>query len=120
MCAKSHRTVRLVECVDTSSRALFNKLLRDSIVKVRWEVEWCEETDDSVGGGGGGGGGTQIRQWIPSIAKYYIRLSNQVLLEDHLAQEKAFVLAPADQNLRLIRCGTKRHRMAVCCIPFLC
>lgn len=66
------RTVRLVECVDTSSRALFNKLLRDSIVKVRWEVEWYEEADDS-------GDGAQFRQWIPYIAKYYIRLSNQVL-----------------------------------------
>lgn len=90
-----HRTIRLVECVDESSIALFNKLLRDSIVKVRWEVEWHEETGVVAPG---------PKSWVPTTARYYIRLNNEVLLEDHATHEKGLVLLPADYNLRLIRC----------------
>ena len=38
-----HRTVHLVECVDGKSEALFNKIVRDSVTKIRWDLEWFEE-----------------------------------------------------------------------------
>ena len=38
-----YRTVHLVECVDGITEALFNKIVRNSVVKVRWELEWFEE-----------------------------------------------------------------------------
>lgn len=38
-----YRTVHLIECVDGKSDALFNKIVRDSVVRVRWEVDWFEE-----------------------------------------------------------------------------
>jgi hypothetical protein len=38
-----YRTVHLVECVDGISEALFNKIVRNSVVKVRWELQWFEE-----------------------------------------------------------------------------
>ena len=44
-----YRTVHLIECVDGKSDALFNKMIRDSIVKIKWELEWFEEDLDENG-----------------------------------------------------------------------
>lgn len=44
-----HRTVHLVECVDNKTDALFNKIVRDSVIKVKWDVEWFEESEDGTG-----------------------------------------------------------------------
>jgi hypothetical protein len=38
-----HRTVHLVECVDGNTEALFNKIIRENIIRVKWEVDWFEE-----------------------------------------------------------------------------
>lgn len=100
-----HRTVHLVECVDGKTEALFNKIVRDSIMKVRWEVEWFEE-----------GAGVEKQQqdvengiegrWVLSIARYYIQMANQVLVEDQdFGQDsRGFVMLTADMNLRLRTC----------------
>ena len=104
-----HRTVHLIECADGNSEALFNKINRDSVVKVRWEVEWFEE-----------GAGTQhqvpndtstpLGRWVPSIARYYIRIANQLLVEDEDFgnDSKGFVMLTADLNLRLKRCQKEK------------
>jgi hypothetical protein len=90
-----HRTVHLIECVDKTTDALFNKIVRDSVVKVRWEVEWFEEGEDENQG-----------RWIKSTARFLVRIANQLLVEDENFGEdsKGFVMLTADLNLRLIKC----------------
>jgi hypothetical protein len=100
-----HRTVHLVECVDGHTEALFNKIIRDSITKVRWEVEWFEE---------GNGTERQIPElenspegrWVHSMARYYIQMANQLLVEDEdIGQEsRGFVMLTADLNVKLRTC----------------
>lgn len=92
-----HRTVHLIECVDKKTDALFNKIVRDSVVKVRWEVDWYEEHD-----GGDSGAG----RWITSTARFLVRIANQLLVEDEdFGQDtKGFVMLTADHNLRLRKC----------------
>lgn len=90
-----YRTVHLIECVDGKSDALFNKCVRDSVVKVKWDVEWFEE--DADGGGG---------KWVKSLARFYIRMANQILVEDILSGEHShgYVMLTADLNVRLRKC----------------
>lgn len=100
-----HRTVHLVECVDGKTEALFNKIVRDSVTKVRWEVEWFEE---------GNGNEKQIPElenspegrWVLSIARYYIQMANQLLVEDEdIGQDsRGFVMLTADINVKLRTC----------------
>lgn len=104
-----HRTVHVVECVDGKSDALFNKIVRDSVIKVKWDVEWFEENPD--GGqdwedGTDGNGGT----WVSSSARYYIRIANQLLVEDKdFGQDtRGFVILTADLNVRLLSCHKGR------------
>lgn len=98
-----HRTVHLIECMDGGSLALFNRIVRDSIIKVKWELEWYE--DSEAGGHGHGGGGV----WVTSHARYYIRMANQLLVEDQAhggtAEEaRGFVIITADLSVRLVSC----------------
>jgi hypothetical protein len=100
-----HRTVHLVECVDGKSEALFNKIVRDSVTKIRWDLEWFEE-----------GVGTEKQspeladspegRWVKSIARYYIQIANQLLVEDEdFGQDaRGFVMLTADVNVRLHLC----------------
>jgi hypothetical protein len=100
-----YRTVHLVECVDEKTDALFNKIIRDSVIKVRWEVEWFEE---------GEGGDKQVEadadavtgKWMLTTARYFIRIANQLLVEDEgFGQDnKGFVMLTADLNVRLQWC----------------
>ena len=100
-----YRTLHLLECVDGKTDALFNKIVRDSIIKIRWELKWFEEDadtpepvspDESVPG-----------RWIQSIGRYYIRIANQLLVEDEESTkgDKGFVMIPADINVRLHHCS---------------
>lgn len=100
-----HRTVHLVECVDGKTEALFNKIVRDSVTKVRWEVEWFEEgqgTEKQMEDVDGGPEG----RWVLSIARYYIQMANQLLVEDEdFGQDaRGFVMLTADLNVRLRVC----------------
>jgi hypothetical protein len=92
-----HRTVHLIECVDKKTDALFNKIVRDSVVKVRWEVDWYEEHESAESGAG---------RWIMSTARFLVRIANQLLVEDEdFGQDtKGFVMLTADHNLRLRKC----------------
>ncbi len=103
-----YRTMHLIECVDGKTDALFNKVVRDSIIKIRWELKWFEEDpeapeaaspDDTVPG-----------RWIQSIGRYYIRIANQLLVEDEESAggEKGFVMITADHNVRLHHCSKGR------------
>jgi hypothetical protein len=104
-----YRTVHLIECVDGKTDALFNKIVRDSILKVRWELEWFEEVPPEQSGGdlvANGAGGAKGK-WVPSVARYYIRIANQLLVEDDEsgAEKKGFVMLTADVHVRLIHCS---------------
>ena len=103
-----YHTVHFIECVDGKTEALFNKIVRDSIIKIRWELKWFEEDpdapeaatpDDSVPG-----------RWIQSIGRYYIRIANQLLVEDEESAggEKGFVMILADLNVRFHHCSKGR------------
>ena len=98
-----YRTVHLIECVDGKTDALFNKIVRDSFTKVKWEVDWFEdetpssETDATKGQAAG--------KWSSSMARYYIRIANQLLLEDMDAKgARGFVMLTADLNVKLKKC----------------
>ena len=102
-----YRTVHLIECVDGKSDALFNKIVRDSIIKVKWELEWFEEFPEGLGvEAAGAGGGSTKGKWVPSLARYYIRIANQLLVEDDEPGEKrGFVMITADMNVRFLHCS---------------
>lgn len=38
-----YRTVHLIECVDGKTDALFNNIIRNSVVRVKWDLDWFEE-----------------------------------------------------------------------------
>lgn len=97
-----HRTVHLIECVDGKTEALFNKVVRDSVVKVKWEVEWFEE--DTSGGDSSEEGANG--KWVISTARYYIRMANQLLVEDENfgSESRGFVMLTADLNVKLRSC----------------
>ena len=106
------RTVHLVECNDEHSHALFNKIVRDSVMKIRWEVEWFEEAEDGAEGEDVNyEGGEEIKgTWILTMARYYIRIANQMLVEEVGFEEsttKGFVMLTADLNVKLRYC----HKM---------
>jgi hypothetical protein len=91
-----------VECVDNSTHALFNKIMRDSIIKVKWDVETFDDTSLQSGQSDMS---EKTGEWYPSVAKYYIRIGNQVLLEEFEEGKKFLVMVSADSCLRLLRCG---------------
>jgi hypothetical protein len=102
-----HRTMRLIECVDGASLALFNKIIRESVLKVKWRVEWYDEENHDGAGQESeeqGGGGA----WMESTAKYYVRIINQLLVEDKDPRTKndvrGLVILPADLNVRFLAC----------------
>eukprot|EP01036_Dinobryon_divergens_P033598 gene33598-43420_t len=101
-----HRTVHLIECVDGKTDALFNKIIRDSVIKVKWDVEWFEEVENGTTTQAWGGSEGQLGNWIFSAARYYIRIANQLLVEDKDSGQdsRGFVILTADMNLKLITC----------------
>ena len=105
-----HRTVHLIECVDGVSDALFNKIVRDSIVKVKWDVEWFEEDPNAGENAAKGGDEAANGKWVASSARYYIRMANQLLVEDeNFGQDsRGFVMLTADLNVRLQLCHKGR------------
>lgn len=107
-----HRTVHLIECVDGVSDALFNKVIRDSIVKVKWDVEWFEETGDGEANNKNVSGdqNAALGKWVASSARYYIRMANQLLVEDeNFGQDaRGFVMLTADLNVKLLQCNKGR------------
>jgi len=103
-----YRTVHLIECVDGKSDALFNKIVRDSIIKVRWELDWFEEIPpEEAAKPATDGAALKGGRWVPSLARYYIRIANQLLVEDDESggEKKGFVMITADVNVRLIHCS---------------
>lgn len=100
-----HRMVHLVECVDGKTDALFNKIIRDSITKVKWEVEWFEE---GLGDTKFDNDSEVVGRWISSVARYYLRIANQILVEDvegpNGGTSHGFVMLTADLSLRLKDC----------------
>lgn len=104
-----YRTIHLIECVDGKTDALFNKVVRDSVLKIKWDLEWFEEDeskDKQVEATG---------RWVQSTARYYIRIANQLLVEDKELQDdsdnqgtKGFVIITADINVKLLQCHKNR------------
>jgi hypothetical protein len=105
-----HRTVHLIECADGKSDALFNKIVRDSVIKVKWDVEWFEEVEDGAVAQDWGTAEGLTGNWVFSSARYYIRIANQLLVEDKDSGQdtRGFVILTADMNLKLILCHKNR------------
>lgn len=92
-----YRVIKLVECVDKTSSVLFNKIIRDSLLPIHWNVEYLDKQN-----------GKEI--WVKSIARYLIQFSYQILIEESekivgKKMTKAYVLANTDHNLRLLSCN---------------
>lgn len=104
--------MHLIECVDGKTEALFNKVVRESIIKIRWELKWFEEdggSDAAAAQGVGDEGEGAPGRWVPSVGRYFIRMANQLLVEDEEVDgEKGFVMITADANVRLHHCGKGR------------
>ena len=107
-----HRTVHLIECVDKRSMALFRKIIRESVYKIKWDCEWNEEQIDEDGNVI-----ENSSRWLASTARYYIRISNQLLVEDNVPQYDeqghavsggGLVIVTADMNVRLLTCHKGR------------
>jgi len=67
-----HRTVHLIECVDGKTDALFNKIVRDSVIKVKWDVEWFEEVEDGAVAQDWGTTEGNVGNWIFSAARFHL------------------------------------------------
>jgi hypothetical protein len=104
-----HRTVHLIECVDGRTDALFNQIVRDSMVKCKWLVDWFEEgagnerlnNDDEQA----------VGKWSHTVAKYYFQMTNQIMVEDSQLDDNTqlgFVLLTADLYLRFKQCYKNR------------
>ena len=77
--------------------------MRDGVVKVRWEMVWFEEGEEryDVLETKSTGGDETKGQWFLTMARYFIRLANRLLVEEvNLAenQNKWFVMLTADVN----------------------
>ena len=77
--------------------------MRDGVVKVRWEMEWFEEGEegDDVLETKSTEEDETKGQWILTMARYSIRMANQLLVEEvNFAenQNKWFVMLTADVN----------------------
>jgi hypothetical protein len=78
--------------------------LYNSIIKIRWELRWFEEDHEAEAredGEGEGGEGQQGR-WVQSIGRYYIRIANQLLVED---EETGYVIVMSCQRIDLLYVG---------------
>ena len=103
-----YRSVHLIECVDGVTEALFNKIVRDSTVKIKWDVDWFEE-DMPIDANNHNSVDEQSGHWVESCARFYLRIANQVLIEDdegglNQDESKGFVMVTADTNLKLKLC----------------
>ena len=104
-----YRSVHLIECVDGVTDALYNKIVRDSTIKVRWDIDWLEEEPSREISRNASEPDEQRGRWKMSCARYYIRIANQVLVEDDEvgykeSESRGFVMLTADTNLRLKHC----------------
>jgi hypothetical protein len=104
-----YRSVHLIECVDGVTDALFNKIIRDSTVRIQWDLDWFEEDMPIDASHQPLEGDEQGGRWVESCARYYLRIANQVLIEDdeeglNEDESKGFVMLTADTNLRLKLC----------------
>lgn len=104
-----YRSVHLIECVDGVTDALFNKIIRDSTVRIQWDLDWFEEDMPIDASHQPLEGDEQGGRWVESCARYYLRIANQVLIEDDEGglnedESKGFVMLTADTNLRLKLC----------------
>ena len=97
-----YRSLRLLECCDEPSQALFTEIVRESLVPVDWHVEWCdpvpieEEEDEAF--------------FTEGEAVYLIRLMNSLICHpiDESSGKRVENVDPVqvtcDANLRLLKC----------------
>ena len=120
------RVVRLTECEDEYSQALFNQIVRDSVMKVKWELDWYDtsplkKTSLRITGRSST---LAANKWHHSTARYYIPILNALLVEDYLPisffhscdnlshsdeEEKGLAMVYIDHNVRLCSCETKKR-----------
>ena len=104
-----YRTVHMIECVDGVTDALFNKIVRASTVKVKWDVDWFDEDAPCEIQHRTSEAADEAGRWTESCARYYLRIANQLLIEDkdsslEEADSRGFVMLTADTNLKLKAC----------------
>ena len=108
-----HRTIHLIECVDGNTDALFNQIVRESTAKCKWDVEWFEEGggDEKLLEGVEDEADDVFGKWNETVAKYYFRITNQLLVEDAPEEgqtQVGFVLLTADLNVKFKYCHKER------------
>lgn len=101
-----YRQVHLIDCCDIVTRPLFNKLIRDSVVKVDWEIDWLDEVLEE-----NADGTSSIQsQWLASVARYYIRLTNLLLVDNEKSDSvtsEGVVMITVGPDIRLKRAAAK-------------
>lgn len=92
-----YQSLHLIECCDQASAALFNKIVRDSIIDVKWDIE---REDPEMG------------NWIRSSGKHFIRMTNEIVYQDNDGNEDHIEYATviADKSLRLVQCHRFRSK----------
>jgi hypothetical protein len=109
-----HRTVHLIECIDGKTDALFNCIVRESTTRCKWEVDWFEEgtgNQQLIEGANDETGGEVLGTWNATVAKYYYRITNQLLVEDVLQEgqtQVGYVLLTADINVKFKHCTKEK------------
>jgi hypothetical protein len=104
------RVIRLVNCLDNYSKALYNKIVRDNVLSMQWDVDWFDPSSEC---------------WIRSTACYYFTIVNKILIKDtqqsysHIIDDtntkpkyrRQYVCINVDQtSLRLHFCHDKHSR----------
>ncbi len=95
-----YQAVRLLECCDGRSQALFNEIVRQSVKPVDWQVEWCQPTEDEE----------EEAYFTEGDAVYLIRLMNSLIcypIDEETSSRiegAEAVMVSCDHNLRLLRC----------------
>ena len=74
------RAVRLLECVDAPSRALFARAAARSAVQVEWRVEWLYVADADDPAAVADAVEDPQARWAPGEASWLVRLENKLLV----------------------------------------
>jgi hypothetical protein len=105
-----YRVIRLHQCQDSHSLALFNQFIRDSVLPIRWEIDWTESSSFSSFSSFSSSSADDADQnrntalstfhpfsssfpqrWIRSLAFFFIRANNLLVTQSTSSEEEVDV-----------------------------